>query len=113
VITVIAYGQHYLNRTHPWLKHVNAGLYPFYILHQTVIIMVGFYICQLPWSISAKFWAVSFLTLITCLIIYFLIRPFRWTRVLFGMKNKKIGRASHLPEISDAKETQYPFRKQP
>jgi glucan biosynthesis protein C len=90
VITVIAYGQHYLNRPHPWLKHFNEGLYPFYILHQTVIIAIGYYICQLPWGIFAKFWTVSLLTLASCLLIYFvLIKPFRVTRVLFGMKVKK------------------------
>jgi glucans biosynthesis protein C len=90
VITVIAWGQHYLNRPHPWLKHFNEGLYPFYILHQTVIIAIGYYICQLPWGIGAKFCVVSFLTLLTCVLIYFLIiRPFNVVRLLFGLKPLK------------------------
>ncbi|HEY0653091.1 MAG TPA: acyltransferase family protein [Chryseosolibacter sp.] len=90
VITVIAYGQYYLNRPHPWLKHFNEGLYPFYILHQTVIIAIGYYICQLPWSIFAKFWTVSILTLVSCVAFYFLvIRPFNLTRMLFGLKPKR------------------------
>jgi glucans biosynthesis protein C len=90
VITVIAFGQHYLNRPQPWLKHFNEGLYPFYILHQTVIIAIGFYICQLSWGIFAKFWAVSLLTLASCVGVYFLvIRPFNVMRVLFGLKPKK------------------------
>jgi peptidoglycan/LPS O-acetylase OafA/YrhL len=90
VITVIAYGQHYLNRPHPWLSKINEGLYPFYILHQTVIIFIGYYLCQLPWSIAAKFWSVSFLTLASCVIFYLLlIRPFNVTRFLFGMKPKQ------------------------
>jgi glucans biosynthesis protein C len=87
VITVIAYGQHYLNRPHPWLKYFKEGLYPFYILHQTVIIVTGYYICQSPWSIFAKFWVVSALTLLSCVVVYFLlIRPFNPLRVLFGLK---------------------------
>jgi glucans biosynthesis protein C len=90
VITVIAFGQHYLNRPHPWLKHFNEGLYPFYILHQTAIIAIGYYVCQLPWGIFAKFWTVSFLTLASCLGIYFLvIRPFNFVRIFFGLKPKK------------------------
>jgi glucan biosynthesis protein C len=90
VITVIAYGQHYLNRPHPWLKYFNEGLYPFYILHQTVIIAIGYYICQLPWGIFAKFWSISLLTLISCIGFYFLlIRPFNVMRFLFGMKLQK------------------------
>lgn len=90
VVTVVAYGQHYLNRPHPWLKHFNEGLYPFYILHQTVIIAIGYYVCQLSWGIFAKFWTVGLLTLISCLLIYFvLIRPFNLVRLLFGMKPLK------------------------
>jgi glucan biosynthesis protein C len=89
VITVIAFGQHYLNRPHPWLSKINEGLYPFYILHQTVIIFIGYYICQLPWSITTKYWTVSFLTLISCVAFYILfIRPFNAMRFLFGMKKK-------------------------
>lgn len=102
VITVIAYGQHYLNKPHPILKHVNEGLYPFYILHQTVIIAIGYYVCQLDWSIGAKFWTVSFLTLASCLAIYFvLIRPFNVTRILFGMKLKRKSREAESSKLND------------
>ncbi|WP_276367496.1 acyltransferase family protein [Chryseolinea sp. H1M3-3] len=91
VITIIAYGQHYLNKSHPWLSKINEGLYPFYILHQTAIIFIGFYICQLSWGIAAKFWVIAILTLITCIIFYLLIiRPFNPMRFLFGMKKIKV-----------------------
>ena len=89
VITVIAYGQHYLNKPHPWLKYVNEGLYPFYILHQTVIISIGYYICQLDWSIAVKFFSISFLTLISCIVFYALvIRTNNMMRLFFGVKTK-------------------------
>jgi glucan biosynthesis protein C len=90
VITIIAYGQHYLNKPHKWLSVANEGLYPFYILHQTVIIVIGYYIVQLPWGIASKYWAISFLTLFSCVGFYLLlIRPFNVTRFLFGMKPRK------------------------
>lgn len=89
VITIIAYGQHYLNRPHPWLARINEGLYPFYILHQTVIIWIGYYVCQLDWSIAGKYWSICFLTLVSCVSFYLLlIRPFKVMRFLFGMKMK-------------------------
>jgi hypothetical protein len=92
VITVIAFGQHYLNRPHPWLTRINEGLYPFYILHQTAIIFIGYYLCQLPWSIAAKYWSVSMLTLASCLIFYLaFIRPFNPVRRVFGMKKRGNG----------------------
>ena len=87
VITIIGYGQHYLNKPHPWLSKINEGLYPFYILHQTVIITIGFYICQLDWSITAKYWTISFLTLAFCVALYLtLIRTNKVMRFLFGLK---------------------------
>jgi hypothetical protein len=95
LITIIAYGQRYLNRSHPWLKYFNEGLYPFYILHQTVIIAIGFYVCQWDWSIGAKFWAISLLTLASCVLLYFVIRTNNVTRLFFGLKLKKSGTSAH------------------
>jgi hypothetical protein len=89
VITVIAYGQHYLNKPHKWLSNISEGLYPFYILHQSVIIAIGYYVCQWDWSISAKYWMICFLTLTTCVGFYLLcIRPFNAIRFLFGLKRR-------------------------
>jgi hypothetical protein len=90
VITVIGFGQHYLNEPHPWLPKINEALYPFYILHQTAIIAIGYYVCQLDWSIGLKFFAVSLLTLLSCAGFYLLlIRPFNVMRFLFGMKRNQ------------------------
>lgn len=90
LITVIGFGQHYLNKAHPILHYVNEGLYPFYILHQTVIISIGYYVCRLDWSIAAKYWTIAGLTLISCIGLYMLIiRPFNLMRVLFGLKVRK------------------------
>jgi glucan biosynthesis protein C len=89
LVTVIGFGQHFLNKTHPALQYTNEGLYPFYILHQTVIITIGFYICKLDWSIAAKFWSISLLTLVFCVAFFFLvIRPFNVMRLFFGLKPK-------------------------
>ena len=97
VMTVVGYGQKYLNRPHPWLSKINEGLYPFYILHQTVIIWIGFYICQLDWSVAGKYWVICFLTLFSCVGFYLLmIRPFNFMRVLFGLK-----RMEKSPKISE------------
>jgi surface polysaccharide O-acyltransferase-like enzyme len=98
LITIIAHGQRYLNRSHPWLKYFNEGLYPFYILHQTVIIAIGFYVCQWSWSIGAKFWAISLLTLASCVLLYFVIRTNNVTRLFFGLKLKKTDANSEVSE---------------
>lgn len=89
VITIIGYGQHYLNRPHKLLGRMTEGAYPFYIIHQPILIFVGYNICQLPWSISAKYWTTSLITLVTCVVFYLVcIRPFNIVRFFFGMKLK-------------------------
>lgn len=89
VVTSLAYGYKYLNRSHPWLKVLNEGIYPFYILHQTVIIIIGYQVLQWHWGIWLGFFFVSTASMLTCVGIYGLvIRPFDGMRFLFGMKGK-------------------------
>ncbi|HEY0108615.1 MAG TPA: acyltransferase, partial [Fibrella sp.] len=88
VLMTIGYGYTYLNRTHPWLPHLNAAVYPFYILHQTVIVLIGYYVLtRTSLGIYSGFLTVSFASLIVCVVTYLvLIRPFWLPRLLFGVK---------------------------
>ncbi|MFT5984306.1 MAG: glucan biosynthesis protein C, partial [Ulvibacter sp.] len=90
VLTILGYGQVYFNKPSLWLKRMNEAIYPFYILHQTVIVVFAYYIIQLDLNISAKF---SILLVSSFLIIVFIYRffiyPFKITRILFGMKKHK------------------------
>jgi glucans biosynthesis protein C len=89
ITTIIAYGQYYLSYHHPWITALGDGIISFYILHQTVIIVIGYFVCQLSWSITAKFFSISMLTLVFCITFYLLcIRPFNAMRIAFGMKPK-------------------------
>jgi hypothetical protein len=55
-------------------------------LHQTVIIVIGYWIIQQPWSAWTKYAAVLIGTMAICVALYEGIRRFNLTRVLFGMK---------------------------
>jgi hypothetical protein len=89
VISIIGYGQKYLNKNHPLLKPSNEGIYPFYILHQTVIILVAYPFGSMNIDILTKFIVVSILSLISTVGIYLIfIKPFNVMRFLFGMKRK-------------------------
>jgi glucan biosynthesis protein C len=89
VMTAIGYGKKYLNRPHPSLSYLNQAVYPFYILHQTIIIIVVFYIIRTPDTIGMKYIFTVILSFFLSMAIYhLLIRPFAITRFLFGMKPK-------------------------
>ena len=94
VLMTIGYGYRYLNVNPSWigrpiLKHLNEAVYPFYILHQTVIVLIGYYVLtRTNLGVYDGFLVVSLSSLAVCITIYvLLIRPFRLTRVLFGLKN--------------------------
>jgi glucans biosynthesis protein C len=87
VLTILGYGRRYLNRTSPLLHYCNEGIYPFYILHQTVIVILAFYVVRTTDTILTKFLFLSAASFIVTVALYhFLVRPFAITRFLFGMK---------------------------
>ena len=90
IFTAIGYGKRYLNKKHRIQNYINEAVYPFYILHQTIILIVVYYVVKSPDSVYGKF-IFTFITsfiLVTC-IYHLLIRPYAVTRFLFGMKPKK------------------------
>ena len=90
IFAAVGYAKHHLNRPSPILAYMNQAIYPFYILHQTVIIAIGYYVVQVEESIGAKYLFVSSLSLVGTIMIYeYLIRPFRPMRFLFGVKETK------------------------
>jgi glucan biosynthesis protein C len=90
VLALVGYGKHYLNHKHVVLNYLNQAVYPFYILHQTVIVLIVYYIVQVPnESILSKYiYTVGITFFVTVLIYHLLIRPYALTRFLFGMKPK-------------------------
>lgn len=86
-LVIFGYGQRLFVNTPQWLKTTNQLIYPFYILHQTVIIFLAYYITKIGWPISLKSFALIFSALfLTSSICYFLIKPFNPVRLLFGLK---------------------------
>ncbi|CAL2074976.1 acyltransferase [Tenacibaculum sp. 190524A05c] len=88
IITILGYGQKLLNKRSELLKKLNEAVYPFYMLHQTVIIILGYFILQFQVSITAKIIILMISSFLSIVILYLaIIYPFSWVRFLFGMKN--------------------------
>ena len=90
VLALVGYGKHYLNRKHAILNYLNQAVYPFYILHQTVIVLVVYYIVQTQnESILSKYiYTVGITFFVSVLVYHLFVRPYAITRFLFGMKPK-------------------------
>lgn len=91
MLTILGYAQEYVNKPRKWLPKLNEAVYPFYILHQTVIVVVAYYIVQWQAGITVKLMSVTIVSFLVVVLFYrLLIYPFQVTRVLFGMKSKRL-----------------------
>lgn len=87
LLTAVGYGKKYLNRPHSSLHYLNQAVYPFYILHQTVIVILAYYVVQTTDTIGMKYAFIVLTTFVLSMSIYHvLIRPYNISRFLFGMK---------------------------
>lgn len=89
ILTLFGYAALYLNRKSYAVQYCNQAVYPFYILHQTITVIIGFYLMDLNWGLVPKFMLMVIGTFgISWLIYEFLIRRSAILRPLFGVKVK-------------------------
>lgn len=87
LLTVIGFGIKHLNFTNPFLKYANEAVLPFYILHQTVNVTVGFFVVQWVIPDLLKYVVILTVSFFTIMGLYeFGVRRFNPMRFLFGMK---------------------------
>lgn len=87
VLALVGYGKKYLNRYHKIHQYCNPAVYPFYILHQTIIVILAYYVVQVEESILSKYIFLVAVTFgLSIFIFHLLIRPYNFMRFIFGMK---------------------------
>ena len=87
MLTLVGYASKYCTASPEWLRTANSLIFPFYILHQTIIVALAFYIVQWQSSIAIKSTLLLVLSFAICAATCYVgIRPFNLTRRLFGMK---------------------------
>ena len=90
LMVFLGYGRQYLSFGNRLLTWARDASYPIYILHQTVIILIAYFVIRQPWAAWIKYWVVAGTTLVACVLIYeFLVRRVGLLRVAFGMKATK------------------------
>jgi hypothetical protein len=75
---------------HRLAQYANETVLPFYVLHQTPIVVIAFYVVRWDLGIPAKFLTISVSSLAMTLLAYDLcVRRANFTRVLFGMCSRR------------------------
>ena len=90
VAFVLSLGARHLNFTNKMRAYGNEAVLPFYILHQTVILCVGWYVIRGEMGSLSKFVIIAATSFALIMLVYeLLVQRFNLMRLLFGMATKK------------------------
>lgn len=90
ILAALGFAKKHLNFTNRFLQYANQAVYPFYILHQTLIVVMGYFIVDWPMPWAIKLVILIVLCFMSLLVIYhYIIKRFILTRILYGLKPKE------------------------
>jgi len=89
IFVLFGYAAAYLNRPSGVLGYCNRTVYPFYILHQTLTLIIAYFIMDLEWGFWVKALLLTAGTFGGSLLLYQgVIAPLKWLHSFFGIKPK-------------------------
>lgn len=89
ILVLVGYATVFLQRGSSFLSYANEAVYPFYILHQTVMMIIGYFLMNLSYGFALKFSIMVVGTFLGTLLLYeVFIRRWKWVRPLFGLKSR-------------------------
>ena len=87
LLTFMGFASHHLNFSNRFLKYANEAVLPFYILHQTVIVAIGYFIKDWGWAVFPKYLFLAATSFILIMVLYeFAVKRVNLLRYLFGMR---------------------------
>jgi hypothetical protein len=89
VLMVLALAYKYLNKKSASLSYFNDAVYPFYIVHQTIIIVLAYNLTPMALGPIIEPLSVILFTILLCLISFEAIRRIDILKPLFGVRIKK------------------------
>ncbi|MCR2808024.1 acyltransferase family protein [Paenibacillus soyae] len=88
---LLGFGHVRLNRKKGLLAYMNEAAFPVYVIHQTVIIIIGYYAVGWGLPLYGAFALILVLSFALCIAIYeFVLRRTAVTRLLFGIKARSL-----------------------
>jgi glucan biosynthesis protein C len=116
-ITAVGFAKQYLNFDSEFRKLANEAIFPFYLLHQPVIVVIGYLVTRTDLAVLWKVLLITFASFAIIAGLYWLvIRRINFLRVIFGMrmvrneKNENVSDLVLIPVMADAKNS-FPEKK--
>lgn len=90
ILAALAWGKRLLNFTNRFLEYFVEGAYAIYILHQTAIVMIGYFVVRTDFAVGAKYAMILAASFLSTMLVYdMLIRRNNALLFFFGMKPRK------------------------
>jgi glucan biosynthesis protein C len=90
IIAILGLASRFLDFNNRFLGYANEAVLPFYILHQTIILIIGFFVVQWSMGIAPKYFIIASTSFVAIMVIYeLLVRRINVLRFLFGMRLKR------------------------
>ncbi len=90
VLALLGLGSRHLAFRNRLLQHASEAVLPFYILHQSVIVVTGFFIINWNTPVIVKYLFLSLTSFVIIILIYeYVVRRLGFMRFLFGLKGQK------------------------
>ncbi len=86
ILMILGYGSEYLKKPNKCLKYLNEGVYPYYILHQSILIVVAWWLADYSLGGFTEALIVIISTFAGCALGFEVIRRFKVLRLVFGLK---------------------------
>jgi peptidoglycan/LPS O-acetylase OafA/YrhL len=87
VLAILGFSMKYLNFNRPVLSYANEAVLPFYILHQPVLLTIGYFVVQWPIPDALKFVVIDASSFTVIMVLYeCVVRRVNLLRFLFGLK---------------------------
>ena len=99
IMFFMAFFAKYMNFKHSILVPANISILPIYVLHQTLIIVIGYYVVNTDLSILLKFIIIAFTAIPAAVLLYKIIQINNVLRFLFGLKRKQKKETSKIVNL--------------
>ncbi len=88
ILAILGLGKKYLNFNNKFTQYFSPAAFPIYFFHQSVLVIVAFYVVKLTDIISLQFALILIMSFVITLLCYEIFKRFSVTCFMFGIKNK-------------------------
>ncbi len=105
ILACLGFAARYLRFSNSLLSYINEAVYPLFILHLTIITLLGYWVVEFEIGLWTKYFFITTATIVSIMAFYhFAIRPYNLMRLLFGVKELPV---KGLPAMKNTNHIKY------